>query len=143
MRRWKPGFAARPDGPGRSLAVARLRRAQMLAAISEDARATALLLHALPGLSRPEDAGLRLEALTLARRSGGAQARSGAGGGALPRGDGAGAPRTHALDRVAMRTRIARAAMFDDPAAVAADLDVGLAEAQTALAADKPGWRNI
>ncbi len=127
---------ASPKRPVRSLAVARLRRAQMLVTMGEDVRATALLLDAVTALGGPADGDLRREALVSL---GEAEERSldlsaaavhyRAALTLVPPDDG--------HERVALGIAAARAGLFDDPAKVATELNSNLPEARRVLAKDR------
>ena len=130
-------LAASKRPTSRSLAVARLRHAQVLELMGDDARATALLLDAMPALSAPADVTLRGEALLSLGEAEervldlSAAAKHYRAALALLSPDAA-------TDRLAIRIRLGRAAMFDDPAKAAGELKAGLAEARTLLVATKP-----
>lgn len=128
--------------PSHSLAVARLRLGESLARLGRDAEAVAKLDPAAAGLDKPADVALRREALVELGRAELATFASSAAAGhfraalALPP---PGNDEVKAADNLDLRTLIARAAMFDDPARVAADLKAGLPQAQKLLADNKPG----
>jgi len=120
----------------RTLAVARLRRAQSLAQTGESARATALLLDALPGLDASADGELRGEALLelgqAEERALDLTAASTHYRAAL-----ALAPARDPGQQIALRMRAGRTALFEDPAAVVEELRANLPLAESALAGNK------
>lgn len=129
-------LAARHAPTARSLAVARLRLGQSLIGTRDEAGAIAPLNSALPGLSATNDLPLRREGLQdLARAEEISFDLTAAA--AHYREALALTPATEEKRRVVLRTNAARSGMFDDPGAVAADLQAALPEAERAFPRDK------
>ena len=120
----------------RTLAVARLRRAQSLLRVGDTARATALLIDALPGFATAADSDLRAEAL-LELGEAEERALDLTAASVHYRAALALTPASDPGQQIALRMRAGRTALFDDPTAIAGELAAGLPQAQSTLAKNR------